>query len=71
MCLNFWYHNYGASIGELNIYTRKRATLSSAPVWSMIGEHLFKYFFFEKLFKQTCIFNNIQGIKETSGGQLL
>jgi hypothetical protein len=41
VCLNFWYHNYGASIGELNIYTRKRATLSAEPVWSMIGEAFF------------------------------
>ena len=41
VCLNFWYHNYGASIGELNIFTRKRSTLSASPIWSMIGKALF------------------------------
>ena len=35
VCLNFWYHAYGASIGTLNVYTRIRDKLSANPVWTI------------------------------------
>ena len=35
VCLNFWYHAYGATIGTLNVYTRKRNQLSSQPIWTI------------------------------------
>ncbi|RNA26976.1 MAM and LDL-receptor class A domain-containing 2-like [Brachionus plicatilis] len=35
VCLKFWYHAYGATIGTLNVYTRKRDQLSSQPIWSI------------------------------------
>ena len=37
VCLNFWYHAYGASIGTLNVYTRIRDKLSANPVWTISG----------------------------------
>jgi hypothetical protein len=37
ICVNFWYHAYGASIGTLNIYTRIRSQLSSNPIWVISG----------------------------------
>jgi len=36
MCLNFWYHMYGAHINTLNVYTHVGASLGS-PVWTKRG----------------------------------
>ena len=33
-CFQFWYHMYGSSIGELNIYLLTSNTIPSIPVWS-------------------------------------
>ena len=35
VCLNFWYHAYGRTVGELNVYTRKRSQISEFPIWSI------------------------------------
>ncbi|CAF0724038.1 unnamed protein product, partial [Brachionus calyciflorus] len=35
ICLNFWYHAYGDTINTLNVFTRKRGSLSNQPIWSM------------------------------------
>jgi hypothetical protein len=37
ICVKFWYHAYGASIGTLNVYTRIRSQLSSSPIWTISG----------------------------------
>jgi len=37
ICVKFWYHAYGASIGTLNVYTRIRSQLSSNPIWTISG----------------------------------
>ena len=37
ICLNFWYHAYGLTIGQLNIYTRKGTQLSDEPIWAIRG----------------------------------
>lgn len=36
MCLSFWYHMYGNSIGTLNVYTSTFSRLGS-PVWALYG----------------------------------
>ena len=33
-CFQFWYHMYGSSIGELNVYLLTSKTMPSTPVWS-------------------------------------
>ena len=38
VCLNFWYHAYGKTVGKLNVYTRKRAQLSAESLWSISGD---------------------------------
>ncbi|CAF0808194.1 unnamed protein product, partial [Brachionus calyciflorus] len=35
VCLNFWYHAYGATVNTLNVFTRTRSILSSEPIWTM------------------------------------
>lgn len=35
-CLRFWYHMYGATIGQLNVYTRAGASLGPA-IWTRQG----------------------------------
>jgi len=37
ICFSFWYHAYGSTVGQLNIYTRKRGVLSSQPIWSVLN----------------------------------
>ncbi|EDO47787.1 predicted protein [Nematostella vectensis] len=32
-CLEFWYHMYGSSIGQLNVYLKTGASLPSNPTW--------------------------------------
>lgn len=36
-CLTFWYHMYGSSMGELNVYN-KPVTGSLRKVWSLSGD---------------------------------
>jgi hypothetical protein len=38
VCVNFWYHAYGQTVGSLNIYTRIRDKLSFNPVWTISGD---------------------------------
>ena len=33
-CFQFWYHMYGSSIGQLNVYILTTKTVPSTPVWS-------------------------------------
>ena len=33
-CFQFWYHMYGSSIGELNVYLLTSKTVPSIPTWS-------------------------------------
>ena len=38
VCVTFWYHMFGATMGTLNVYTRKHQLLSEQPIWTMSGE---------------------------------
>ena len=33
-CLQFWYHMFGNSIGELNVYIKTGSSIPSTPAWS-------------------------------------
>ena len=33
-CFQFWYHMYGSSIGQLNVYLMTTNTVPRNPVWS-------------------------------------
>ena len=33
-CFQFWYHMYGSSIGQLNVYLLTTKTVPSNPTWS-------------------------------------
>ena len=33
-CFQFWYHMYGSSIGQLNVYLLTTKNLPSSPTWS-------------------------------------
>ena len=38
-CLTFWYHLYGSSMGQLNVYLKnKLQDASTSPSWNLIGE---------------------------------
>lgn len=39
MCLNFWYHQYGASIGTLNVFIRKGGVIADNPIWTVELNH--------------------------------
>ncbi|XP_078700026.1 uncharacterized protein LOC144926865 [Branchiostoma floridae x Branchiostoma belcheri] len=38
MCLTFWYHMYGSSMGTLNMYIEMDETLPSVPMWTKSGD---------------------------------
>lgn len=37
VCVTWWYHAYGSSIGSLNVYSREKGQLSVSPLWSISG----------------------------------
>ncbi|XP_019617101.1 PREDICTED: MAM and LDL-receptor class A domain-containing protein 1-like [Branchiostoma belcheri] len=38
MCLTFWYHMYGSSMGTLNMYIEMDQALPSVPMWTKSGD---------------------------------
>ncbi|KAH3887695.1 hypothetical protein DPMN_011713 [Dreissena polymorpha] len=37
MCINFWFHMYGSTIGTLTVYLVTGAT--NTTLWSLSGDH--------------------------------
>ena len=38
VCLKFWYHKYGLTVGTLNVYRRINNVLDTSPIWTLSGD---------------------------------
>lgn len=55
-CLSFWYHMYGSSIGALNIYIQRGASMGS-PLWTRKGTQGNKWINAKITISQTAAYN--------------